>query len=308
MSHSDGRDESCLYKGSMTTIRDALQQSMQQLLAANPSEEHSIARLDAQVLLAHVLDIERAMLYAYPERELTLEQEQQFFALLARRAQGEPVAYLLGHKEFYGLDFIVDSRVLIPRPETELLVETALQQIRLRLDTGQMPVVVDIGTGSGAIPITLAVEEPRLPYLYASDISANALAVARLNCQHHHVEARVRLLQGDLLASLPEAVDVLLANLPYVGTDERDQLTPDVVNYEPHLALFSGPKGLALLYRLLDEIRQSATLKSNAVILLEIGYQQREPLQHYLHEHWPQAEVIALVDYAGWDRVLQIQV
>lgn len=292
----------------MTTIRDALQQSMQQLMLATLPERYNTVRLDAQVLLAHVLGIDRAMLYAYPERELTAEQEKQFFALLARRAQGEPVAYLLGHKEFYGLDFIVDSRVLIPRPETELLVETALQQIRMRLNAGQTPIVADIGTGSGAIPITLAVEEPRLPYLYASDISTDALAVARLNCQQQHVEARIRLLQGDLLAPLPEPVDILTANLPYVGTDEMAQLTPDVVSYEPHLALFSGPKGLALLYRLLDEVRQSATLKRNAVMLLEIGYQQRQPLQQYLSEYWPQAEVTPLVDYAGWDRVLQIQV
>jgi len=292
----------------MTTVRAALQRGMQQLAQANTAKQDDTSRLDAQLLLAHVMGIERALLYAYPERELTAEQEAQFFALIARRARGEPVAYLLGHKEFYGLDFIVDHRVLIPRPETELLVEAALQQIRTRLSGGQTPVVADIGTGSGAIPIVLAVEEPRLPYLYACDISAEALEVARLNCERHHVASRIRLLQGDLLAPLPEPVDVLTANLPYVGTEEMAQLAPDVLAYEPHLALFSGPKGLALLYRLLDEAQQSATLKKGGVILLEIGYQQREPLQRYLHEHWPQATLTVLRDYAGWERVLQIAI
>src|SRR5579872_4084338 len=121
--------------------------------------------LDAQILLGHVLHVERSTLYAYPERELTPEQEQQFRALMQRRAQGEPVAYLAGNKEFYGLDLIVDKRVLIPRPETELLVEIALQVCRQKIATGSIPVVADIGTGSGAIPIALAVNEPRLPYL-----------------------------------------------------------------------------------------------------------------------------------------------
>src|SRR5713101_6754491 len=171
------------------------------------------AQLDAQVLLCYVLGIERAMLYAYPEREISLLQEKQYSTLIARRKQHEPVAYLTGHKEFYGLDFIVDKRVLIPRPETELLVEAALNACQSMLAAGRTPVVADIGTGSGIIPITLAVLQQRLPYLYATDISAAALEVAYLNCLRHHVEQRVRLLHGDLLAPLPEPVDILTANL-----------------------------------------------------------------------------------------------
>ncbi|HYU71761.1 MAG TPA: HemK/PrmC family methyltransferase, partial [Ktedonobacteraceae bacterium] len=142
----------------MTTIKDALEQAMSTLAQA----DQPAPRLDAQVLLGHVLNVDRARLYAYPERLLTPEQEEQFHLLLERRKRGEPVAYLVGHKEFFGLDFLVDKRILIPRPETELLVEGALNSIRAMLDAGQTPLVADIGTGSGAIPITLAVQEPRL--------------------------------------------------------------------------------------------------------------------------------------------------
>ena len=288
----------------MTTIRDMLERGTRTLVQAGLSG----ARLDAQVLLVYVLDVDRATLYAYPEREVTAEQERDFLRLIERRKRGEPVAYLVGHKEFYGLDFLIDSRVLIPRPETELLVEAALEAIRQRIAEGTMPVVADIGTGSGAIPITIAVEEPRLPSIYACDISTDALEVARLNCRLHGVEGRVRLLQGDLVAPLPEPVDVLTANLPYVGTEELGQIAPDVQAYEPHLALFSGPDGLVLLRRFCIEVRRFGTLKPGGVMLLEIGYQQREPLTHLLYKLWPQAVITYKKDYAGWDRLVQIAI
>ncbi len=309
----------------MTTIRNALEQGVRMLTrqertssgytcppdrvpqgTTHPPHPPLAPMRDAQVLLAHVLHVERATLYAYPERVLSTEQEQQFRMLIERRERGEPVAYLTGHKEFYGLDFLVDRRVLIPRPETEFLVETALGLLRNILSTGRVPVVADIGTGSGVIPITLAVQEPRIPYLYASDISAEALDVARLNCQLHHVESRIRLVQGDLLSPLPGPIDLLTANLPYVGTAEMNLLTPDVRAYEPHLALFSGPYGLDLLHRLLIEAKQSDILARGAIIVLEIGYQQREPLTELIHELWPRAIATFRKDYANWDRVLQI--
>lgn len=288
----------------MTTIQEALRQGAQELADADLQG----VRLEAQVLVAHVLGLERAQLYAYPERELTTEQELAYHALLKRRVHREPMAYILGHKEFYGLDFYVDQRVLIPRPETELLVESALAYIRSRLDGGSVPLVADIGTGSGAIPITIAVEEPRLPYLFACDISASALEVAHINCERHQVTERVRLLQGDLLASLPEPVDILLANLPYVGTHEMDAMVPDVLSYEPHQALFSGPDGLDLLLRLCTETEKSAMLKRGGVMLLEIGYQQCKPLTLALRSLWPQARVSCKKDYAGWDRLVEVGV
>jgi release factor glutamine methyltransferase len=284
------------------TIKELLTQGTQMLTAAG----HENARRDAQVLLMYALDIERSILYAYPEREVTPEQATLFFRLIERRKLDEPIAYLIGHREFYGHDFWVDKRVLIPRPETELLVEAALIAIRQKFAAGQMPIVADIGTGSGAIPITLALEENRLPYLYACDISMDALQVARLNCQRHHVEARVHLLQGDLLAPLPEPVDILTANLPYVGTDEMELLTPDVKAYEPQQALFSGPQGLDLLRRFCQEVAQPGVLNPHAVLLLEIGYAQREPLSQLLSQLWPQATLLYKKDYAGLDRMVQI--
>ena len=286
----------------MTTIRQALEQGTLTLTQAGQSE----ARLDAQVLLSHILNVERSTLYAYPERTLTPAAREHYLTLIERRSQGEPVAYLTGHKEFYGLDFLVDQRVLIPRPETELLVEAALGACQSMLAGGRTPVVADIGTGSGIIPITLAVLEPLLPYLYATDISAAALEVAYLNCLRHHVEQRVRLLHGDLLTPLPEPVDVLTANLPYVGTGEVDDLARDVLAYEPHLALFSGSEGLDLLQRFFTELQRSHKIAQGAVLLLEIGYRQREPLSSLLQELWPRATVTFKKDFAGWDRVLQV--
>lgn len=284
------------------TIKDAVLWGTTTLMQAGLDSP----QLDVQVLLGHVLQVERPTLYAYPERLLTPEQEQRYRLLIERRIAREPVAYLIGHKEFYGRDFLVDRRVLIPRPETELLVEAALTTIRTMLVSGRTPLVADIGTGSGIIPITLAIEEPRLRYLYAIDISPDALAVARLNSQRYAVEARIRFLQGDLLAPLTEPVDVLLANLPYVGTNEMEVLTPDVRAYEPHEALFSGPEGLDMLHRFFVEAHQSDILREGAVVLLEIGYQQREPLVRLLSDLWPQAQVTFEKDFAGWDRLLKI--
>ena len=294
----------------MITIREALRLGTQRLSQArqqrgSPPENSS---LDAQILLGFVLGQRRSYLYTYPDQEMDAQQETCWQELLARRAQGEPVAYLVGEKAFFGLDFVVDRRVLIPRPETELLVEIALETCRQRLKNGQAPLVADIGTGSGAIAISLAVSAPRLTYLYATDISQEALAVASINCVRHHVADRVRLLQGDLLTPLPEPVDLLLANLPYVGTSEKPEMLPDVLVYEPSLALFSGPDGLDLLKNLLRDAARGQKLRPDATVLLEIGYQQREPVMRQAQELWPCAAVSCLKDFAGWDRIIKIEI
>lgn len=285
----------------MTTIQSALAEATRRL-----ADVQTTPRLDAQVLLREAMQIDAVILYSHPERELSPEEEQRFQDWLSRRLQGEPVAYILGHKEFYGLDFLVDKRVLIPRPETELLVERALQAIGGVFREGRAPVVADIGTGSGAIPVTLAVNEPRLPYLYAVDVSDEALAVAALNSQRHHVEERIRLLQGDLLTPLPEPVDILTANLPYVGTSELGVMSRDVLDYEPYLALFSGPEGLDILSRFFASAFTSSILKKGSILLLEIGYQQKNALQHLLQTRWPEAQISLYKDYAGWDRMMQV--
>jgi release factor glutamine methyltransferase len=284
----------------MITVKDAIERGRTALRGEAGSG------LDAQVLLGHVLGVDRAELYTHPERVLTAEQERRFAALIERRQLDEPIAYLVGHKEFFGLDFLVDTRVLVPRPETELLVEAGLSAVRDVLARGRVPLVADIGTGSGIIPIALAVQEPRLPYLYACDISGDALEVARLNCRRHGVESRVRLLQGDLLAPLPEAVDMLIANLPYVGIEEMASLAPDVRAFEPHQALFSGPRGLDMLRRFFTQAEQAGKLRPQALLLLEIGYQQRAPLQQLVTSLWPQALVTFARDYSGRDRLLRV--
>lgn len=293
----------------MMTIRVALQQATQQLTQARQARQLPVEnpRLDAQILLSHVLGQERSYLYTHPDQPLNADQKNLWQTLLARRAQDEPVAYLVGSAAFYGLEFKVDRRVLIPRPETELLVEIALKVCRQHLTHGNTPVIADIGTGSGAISISLAVQEPRLSCIYAVDISADALDVARLNSAQHGTTDRVHLLQGDLLAPLPEPVDLLLANLPYVGTNEQATMLPDVLDYEPHLALFSGSLGLDLLYRLFQEIHQAQKLRPGAILLLEIGYRQRAALTHVAQATWPQARVTCIRDYAGWDRILHIE-
>ena len=284
------------------TIKEALAWGMTKLAQT----ESGGAQLDAQALLGYVLQVERVILYSYPERLLTPAQEQCYRQLIERRLASEPIAYIVGHKEFYGRDFLVDRRVLIPRPETELLVEAALIAIRDKYAAGQTPIVADIGTGSGIIPITLAIEEPRLSSIYAVDISTDALEVARLNSERYRVEKRIHFLEGDLLAALTEAIDVLIANLPYVGTNEIEILTPDVWDYEPHLALFSGTEGLDLLYRLFVEAQRPNRLNVGAVVLLEIGYQQQDALARLLADSWPQAQVTFVKDFAGWNRLLKM--
>ncbi len=294
----------------MTTIHDGLNQATRYLTYAR--QAHNLLpenpRLDAQILLGYVLAQERVYLFTHSEQELHSSELDRWKRLLERRAQGEPLAYLTGHKEFYGLDLLVDPRVLIPRPETELLVELAREFVHKRRTQGEETLVADIGTGSGALAISLAVHEPDLEYIYAVDISEGALEVARLNCQRQNVTTRVRLLQGDLLGPLPEAVDLLLANLPYVGTDELETLQTEVRDYEPHLALFSGPDGLDLPRKLLNEAYHDQKLRVGGALLLEIGYRQKEVLSNLALHYWPQARVTGISDYAGWDRLLKIEI
>lgn len=256
--------------------------------------------LDAQVLLAHVTGLSRTRLLAYPERALAPEAAADYAALVARRAEREPIAYLIGHREFMGLDFLTDRRALIPRPETELLVEAALADVRERLERGQMPVVADIGTGTGAIAIALAVLEPRLSRVYATDVSEDALALAAENARRSGVAGRVTLLRGDLLAPLPEPLDVLIANLPYVAPRESATLPPDVARFEPALALYGSDGGLGHFRRLLNQA--PAHLHSGATVLLEFGYDQRHALDALIRETFPGADLHFGADYAGWDR------
>lgn len=285
----------------MATIQEELTRARACLREAGGSSPD----LDAAVLLGHTLGVSREALYTHPERRLSEAEQAAYTSLIERRAQGEPVAYLTGHREFMGLDFLVDRRVLIPRPETEFLVEAALAEIQRREETTLSSLrVADIGTGSGAIAIALSAHEPRLPLIYATDLSADALLLAEENARRLKVAERVRFLQGDLLEPLPEPVDLLLANLPYVAPDEAEILPIDVREYEPHLALFGKDDGLGHIQRLLASA--PPVLKPGALVLLEFGYQQRAALEQMIPALLPGAQARFLTDYAGWDRIVAL--
>lgn len=281
----------------LRTWGDALQWGTLSLAAATATPD-----LDAAVLLGHIVGASRALLLAYPERLITGERALAFAALVARRSRGEPVAYLTGHREFMGLDLLIDPRALIPRPETEVLVELALEDARSRLEGGTPPVVADLGTGSGAIAVALVAHEPRLPRVYAADISTDALALAADNASRLGVADRVTLLHGDLLAPIPGPVDLLVANLPYVAPGDAEILPPDVRAYEPALALFGDEDGLGHLRRLFADL--PAYLRPGASIYLEFGYDQRPALVALAQTRLPTAAIRVFADYAGWDRIL----
>ena len=253
-------------------------------------------RLDADVLLAHVLGLDRAQLYTRLRDPWPAAALEAFSALLRRRLVGEPVAYLIGHKDFFGLDLLVDARVLIPRPETEELVGAALAALPVACTAP----VADIGTGSGAIAIALAVHRPALR-VYGCDLSPDALAVARRNAQRHGLPAeRVQWRLGDLGAALPERVFGLIANLPYTVLDEVE---PDVRAWEPPLALAGGgPRGTAAIARLLAAAPD--LLLPGGFVALEIGWDQAPLLLPVAAAAFPQADLRVQRDLADRDRIL----
>jgi len=268
-------------------------------------------RLDAELLLGHVLGVERATLLASPESTVSSARAESFEGLIERRARGEPVAYLRGLKEFYGLALSVDERALIPRPETETLVERALVLIAQRLTgtprpAGTKPLLVwDVGTGSGAIPVALAVECRRRGYggdvtFRATDISPGALALATENAVAHGVADSIAFALADLV-DLPdlEPVDVLTANLPYIRTDDLPQL-PVAASYEPSLSLDGGADGLTLVRRLIREL--PTIVVPGGVALIEIGSDQADAVAALGPPGWG---VDVHDDLAAWPRVVE---
>ncbi len=261
------------------------------------------ARLDAQVLLAHVLGQERSWLFAHHDHPLSQANAEEFTDLVARRACREPVAYLTGRKEFYGMDFVVDQRVLIPRPETELLVDLALGQIRDRAN--RRVVVADVGTGSGAIAVTIAVHAPEAK-VFALDVSPTALAVARQNAERLVAGNGISFLQSDLLAALPEPADLIVANLPYITDEDYQSLSPDVRDYEPQVALKAGALGLDVIERLLQQI--STHLKPKGAVLLEIGSEQGDEVTKMAKAMRPRPSYVGMRrDYSGHTRMVTIE-
>jgi release factor glutamine methyltransferase len=243
--------------------------------------------MNAELLLRFTLDSDRAYLFAHPERELTADEQSRYDAALAERARGVPAQYITGHQEFWGMDLIVTPAVLIPRPETEHLIETVLalqasSELRtphrkLQTSAPAFPEVrglrselriVDIGTGSGCIALALAKELPNAE-IHATDVSSAALEIARVNAARHQMESRIQFHQADLLEGLAPGFDVIVSNPPYVGESEADLVQLEVRKFEPRSAVFAGPTGLEVISRFIPQAH--AALKPGGWLVMEIS-------------------------------------
>jgi release factor glutamine methyltransferase len=279
------------------------------------------ARLDTELLLAAAQAVTRSRLLAHLDETPTPIAARRFQTLLDRRAHHEPVAYILGHKEFFGLDLLVDRRVLIPRPETEMLVEQALGWIKTnsrfppregrsrtapsdRAEEGLR--ILDLGTGSGAIILAMASRLDTRHSLLAADRSVDALAIARANAERFGLSGRITFIHSDLLDSIDVPLDLIVANLPYVSQREWRDLSSDIVDYEPHEALDGGPDGLDLFRRLFVQAPQH--LVPGGALILEIGSTQGASMMALARAAFPQAGVAVVKDLAVLDRVVTVTV
>jgi len=273
-----------------------MQQTITQALS-NAAQQFSFATttplLDAEVLLAHLLNVQRSYLYAHPERLLSIEEQTRFAALIKKRTQGQPVPYITGHCEFWSLDLMVTPDTLIPRPETELLVELALQK-----SNASPRWVADLGTGSGAIALALAQERPDW-IIYATDSSLAALSVAKANALRLQIK-NIIFCQGIWCAALPRILfDMIVSNPPYVAEDDA-HLQQSVLATEPASALFSDKDGLKDIQHIIHEARMY--LKPGGCLLLEHGFSQRECVQNQLSKAGYTA-VTSQQDFSGLNRV-----
>lgn len=271
-------------------------------------------RMNAELLLMFVLDCDRAYLFAHPERELTAEEESRYEAALGERSRGVPAQYITGHQEFWGMDLIVTPVVLIPRPETEHVVETVLELLisdlphrtsgsHATLAEARGPRsdvrIADVGTGSGCIALALAKELPRAE-IHATDISTAALEIARANAARHQLENRIQFHQTDLLENLTPPFDIVVSNPPYVGESEEDQVQLEVRKFEPRSAVFAGPVGTEIIARLIPQAQ--AMLRPGGWLILEISGTIVEQVRHLLHA-WQDVRVIE--DLQAIPRVVQ---
>ena len=270
---------------------------------ASTLEVHGIPdhRLEAELLVGHVLGLGRASLYAALQEEIAPRHLCALERLLAQRLERRPLAYLLGHREFYGLDLLVSPAVMVPRQETEALVDRALTLAR---QWGDSPLTLaDVGTGSGAIAVAVATHLPTA-HLLAIDISQEALAVAAANAQHHGVAQQVSLAVGDLLSHVAGPLDMVLANLPYIPDRDLDTLQEEVRLHEPRAALAGGQDGLDLVRRLLAQAR--GILRPQGAVLLEISPVQKKAVLQAASASLPEARLEVTRDLEGWDRVVEV--
>lgn len=259
-------------------------------------------RMNAEVLLMFTIGCDRAYLYSHPERELTADEQARYDEAIARRASGYPSQYITGHQEFWGLDLIVTPAVLIPRPETEHIVEV-VTEIARAADYRKLPgrpKLVDIGTGSGAIALALAKELPSAEVL-ATDVSAEALEVARANSARLQLDSRIRFQQSDVLDSIPRdgSFDFVVSNPPYVALSEADKVQDVVKKFEPKQAVFAGEQGLDVISRLIPQAHEA--LRAGGHLVMEIGFSMSEAVMGIMHGF---EEVHAVPDLAGIPRVV----
>jgi release factor glutamine methyltransferase len=259
-----------------------LKQSLASAIARLTASQVPSPRLNAELLLMFTLGCDRAYLFAHPERELTADEQTRYEAALADRDRGVPAQYIVGHQEFWGMDLIVTPAVLIPRPETEHVIEAVLQTLGLgagnltagegdsELHLGREATlrIVDVGTGSGCIALALA-KELAGAEIHATDISASALEIARANAARHQLEDRIEFHQGDLLDGLRPPFDFIVSNPPYVGESEADQVQLDVRKFEPNNAVFAGQTGVEIIGRLISQAR--AALSPGGWLVMEIS-------------------------------------
>jgi release factor glutamine methyltransferase len=262
------------------------------------------ASVEAELLLGHVLRMSKTQLYTEPERSLASAETERLNCLVQRRLAREPSAYILGRCEFYGIEFYVDCRTFIPRPETELLVEKTVELARRVSHMGKQVIIADIGTGCGAIAVSLALALPQAR-IYATDISASALQVAETNCRRHGVNNQVKLLQGNLLEPLPQPVDILVANLPYVRDSEFGDLGPEIKDHEPATALAGGREGLDRIQQMLKQT--PGKIGHGGYLLLEIGQGQGGTATSLIKSYFPQGSIELIPDLSGIERVVKVE-
>jgi release factor glutamine methyltransferase len=276
-------------------ISEALREGTRLLRAARSEEP----KLDAELLLMHALKIDRVDLYQRLRDPLKRHEEARYHRFLERRLDHEPTAYIVGHKEFYGLEFEVTPAALIPRPETETLVELAVAYARKRPD--ERLLIADVGTGSGIIAVSLAYRLMSARFV-AIDISRRALALARRNAERHGVAQRIDFRYGNLLAPLDQKADLICANLPYVTTADWEALPPEIWDHEPKRALHGGKDGLRLIRRFLKQA--PGRMRKEAALFAEIGDTQGSAARYLARHLFPEADIEIAPDLAGRDRVL----
>lgn|SRR5580698_2267376 len=279
----------------------------------------SVFTLTAEVLLMHATGRDRAWLFAHPDEILDAEVAQKYFAAIERRVAGEPTQYITGRQEFWGLEFEVVPPVLIPRPETEHVMEAVLARLgerglKIDMKTGaprETMYVADVGTGSGCLAVALAYELPHAK-VYATDISAPALEIAKRNAERNGVADRVTFIEGDLLkpflaaeSALPREFDVIVSNPPYIGRDEELTLEREVRDHEPHSALFAGATGLELYGPLVEQA--GALLKDRGILALELGHDSADYVRDLFDKQSGWTNVAVTIDLAGIQRVLAAQ-